>query len=63
MSAIVKAVRFVLEDDDYLARLAQCRNPYGDGHAAERTVDIVKRLRLGTALTAKWLPNSGPFLA
>jgi GDP/UDP-N,N'-diacetylbacillosamine 2-epimerase (hydrolysing) len=61
--AIVKAIRFVLEDRDFRARLAECRSPYGDGHATERTVDIIKRLRLGNALTAKWLPDSGPFLA
>jgi UDP-N-acetylglucosamine 2-epimerase (non-hydrolysing)/GDP/UDP-N,N'-diacetylbacillosamine 2-epimerase (hydrolysing) len=60
--AIVKAIRFVLDDCDFRARLAECRSPYGDGHAAERTVDIIKRLRLGNALTAKWLPNCGPFL-
>jgi UDP-N-acetylglucosamine 2-epimerase (non-hydrolysing)/GDP/UDP-N,N'-diacetylbacillosamine 2-epimerase (hydrolysing) len=61
-AAIVKTIRFVLQDLGYRAKLAQCQNPYGDGHAAERTVDILKRLILGPALTAKWRNSSGPFL-
>ena len=61
-AAIVRAIRLGLGDRSFRAQLAQCRNPYGDGHAAERTIDVLKRLRLGSALTAKWRPISGPFL-
>ena len=61
--SIVKAIRFVLENAGYRARLAQCCNPYGDGHAAERTVDILKRLILDHALIAKWRNAPGPFLS
>jgi hypothetical protein len=40
-----------------------CRSPYGDSHAAERTVDILARLKLGPALIAKWRqPPAGAFL-
>jgi hypothetical protein len=42
--------------------LANCRNPYGDGHAAERTIDVLHRLRIGAALLAKWRAPTGPFL-
>lgn len=61
-AVIVKALRFVLEDNGYRAQLAQCRNPYGDGRAAERTVDILKRLTLDHALIAKWRNAPGPFV-
>jgi UDP-N-acetylglucosamine 2-epimerase (non-hydrolysing)/GDP/UDP-N,N'-diacetylbacillosamine 2-epimerase (hydrolysing) len=53
---IVQAVRYVLQDTKFRADLATCRNPFGDGHAAERTVQALKALRLGSALTAKWKP-------
>jgi UDP-hydrolysing UDP-N-acetyl-D-glucosamine 2-epimerase len=62
-TAIVKTIRFVLQDPAYRATLAQCRNPYGDGHATERTLDILKRLILCPALPAKWRNTVGPFLA
>jgi UDP-N-acetylglucosamine 2-epimerase (non-hydrolysing)/GDP/UDP-N,N'-diacetylbacillosamine 2-epimerase (hydrolysing) len=59
---IVNALRFVLQDTSFRRRLAACRNPYGDGHTSERVVDTLTRLKLGPALTAKWLPRSGSFL-
>jgi UDP-N-acetylglucosamine 2-epimerase (non-hydrolysing)/GDP/UDP-N,N'-diacetylbacillosamine 2-epimerase (hydrolysing) len=52
--AIVKAVRCALTDAEFRRKLAACRSPYGDGRAAERTVDVLLRLRLGNALIAKW---------
>lgn len=60
--AIVNGLRFVLRDTEFRRRLASCSSPYGDGRAAERVVDVLKRLKLGPALTAKWLPSSGTFL-
>ena len=62
-TAIVKTIRFVLQDFAYRAKLAQCRSPYGDGHATERTLDVLKRLILSRALVAKWRNSVGPFLA
>jgi GDP/UDP-N,N'-diacetylbacillosamine 2-epimerase (hydrolysing) len=61
-TAIVKAIRFAIEDAGFRARLARCQNPYGDGRAAERTRDVLKRLVLGPALVAKWRNAPGPFL-
>ena len=61
-AAIVKAIRFVLDDPGYRAGLKQCRNPYGDGRATERTIDVLKRLELGHSLVAKWRNSTGPFL-
>ena len=51
---IVEAIRRGLEDEIFRGRLADCQNPYGDGHAAERTVKVLRQLVLGPALTAKW---------
>jgi hypothetical protein len=42
--------------------LRDCVNPFGDGHAAERTVAVLKSLKLGQALIAKWLPGPAAFL-
>jgi UDP-N-acetylglucosamine 2-epimerase (non-hydrolysing)/GDP/UDP-N,N'-diacetylbacillosamine 2-epimerase (hydrolysing) len=61
-AAIANAVRFVLADTGFRRGLANCRNPYGDGHAAERTIDVLHRLRIGAALLAKWRAPTGPFL-
>ena len=52
--AIASAVRFVLNDRDFGRKVAASKSPYGDGHAAERTVDILLRLKLGKPLLAKW---------
>jgi UDP-N-acetylglucosamine 2-epimerase (non-hydrolysing)/GDP/UDP-N,N'-diacetylbacillosamine 2-epimerase (hydrolysing) len=60
--AIVRAVRHVLNDSTYRAKLEQCRNPFGDGRAAERTLDVLKRLVLGQPLAAKWRTLPGPYL-
>jgi UDP-N-acetylglucosamine 2-epimerase (non-hydrolysing)/GDP/UDP-N,N'-diacetylbacillosamine 2-epimerase (hydrolysing) len=60
--AIVSAVRRALDDCAFRAGLAACRNPYGDGRAAERTVDILRRLQLGSDLIAKWRPPGKPLL-
>jgi UDP-N-acetylglucosamine 2-epimerase (non-hydrolysing)/GDP/UDP-N,N'-diacetylbacillosamine 2-epimerase (hydrolysing) len=59
---IVAAVRRALLDPDFRGRLAQTRNPYGDGKAAARTASVLKSLKLGPELTAKWRCAPGPFL-
>jgi GDP/UDP-N,N'-diacetylbacillosamine 2-epimerase (hydrolysing) len=60
--AIVEAVYFGLHDAAFRKRLAVCQNPYGDGRAAERTVTVLKRLRLGPDLTTKWKASAAPLL-
>lgn len=60
--AIRAAMERALHDADFRAGLARCRNPYGDGRCAERTVDILARLRLGAQLTAKWLDDGASVL-
>ena len=48
--AIVAGARRLLEDEEQYARMARARNPYGDGHAAERIVQwLLARLRGASA--------------
>jgi UDP-N-acetylglucosamine 2-epimerase (non-hydrolysing)/GDP/UDP-N,N'-diacetylbacillosamine 2-epimerase (hydrolysing) len=60
--AIVKAIHFALGDADFRRKVAEGRSPYGDGHAGERTVDVLSRLNLGPALIAKWRASSASML-
>ncbi len=50
---IAKAVKFVMTDTRYRARLAKCTNPYGDGRSAERIVKILEEVELGRNLLDK----------
>ena len=60
--AIRKAISFVLNDTGFRSALAHCENPYGDGNTAEKTVDILRRLRLSGALLTKWIALGEPLL-
>jgi UDP-N-acetylglucosamine 2-epimerase (non-hydrolysing)/GDP/UDP-N,N'-diacetylbacillosamine 2-epimerase (hydrolysing) len=60
--AIRTAIDRALNDRDFRAGLSECVNPYGDGHCAQRTVDIISRLRLDSTFTAKWLSRSVPIV-
>ncbi len=53
---IIAAVSTALRDPDFRARVHACTNPYGDGFAAPRTVEILRRLRLRPQLLTKWIP-------
>jgi GDP/UDP-N,N'-diacetylbacillosamine 2-epimerase (hydrolysing) len=59
---IVKAIKYALTDHQFAERVAKCHNPYGDGSASKRTVDVLSRLNLGPELIAKWKRSGGPFL-
>jgi UDP-N-acetylglucosamine 2-epimerase (non-hydrolysing)/GDP/UDP-N,N'-diacetylbacillosamine 2-epimerase (hydrolysing) len=59
---IAQAVTFVLTDAGFRERLAGCCNPYGDGTAASRTVDVLRRIVLKPALLSKWMDNGTAFL-
>ncbi len=60
--AIQAALHRALHDSSFRKQVAGCHSPYGDGHAAERTVDVLARLRLEPRLTAKWRAADGSFL-
>ncbi len=62
-NAISEAIRKAVHDPEFRRQVATCVSPYGDGHAAERTLDVLKRLWLGPDLIAKWRTPGGRFLA
>ncbi len=41
--SIAEAAQPLLDDKNAYSRMAKAKNPYGDGHAAERIVGIIKR--------------------
>jgi UDP-N-acetylglucosamine 2-epimerase (non-hydrolysing) len=43
VDAIVRAASRLLDDDSAYARMATAHNPYGDGRASERIVDVLAR--------------------
>ena len=59
---IVRGVRFALADHGFRSALRDCTNPYGDGNAGPRTVDILQRVRVTPALLAKWMATEESFL-
>lgn len=60
--AIRKAVLFAMNDAGFQRACAHCVSPYGDGRAADKTLDILRRLRLTPALLTKWISLNGPLL-
>ncbi len=60
---ILRGLEVALGGAGFRKELATCSNPYGDGHAAERTVRILASLELSPLLVAKWLPSSEQFVA
>lgn len=60
---IISAVQFALEDADFLVKLNDCINPYGDGASAGRTVEILRRLLITPALLTKWMEHKESFMS
>ncbi len=50
---ICRALRIALFDEEYRNRVASCINPYGDGHASEKIVDVLANIDLGKNLIIK----------
>ena len=51
--AISKALKRALYDQQYRRQAANCRNPYGYGHASERIVRILAKIKLDKDLLQK----------
>lgn len=51
--AIRAAIGCAMHDDTFKARARNARNPYGDGHAGERIVEILTSLDIGPQLLDK----------
>lgn len=45
-SAIIRAVKFVLSDENFRRKLQKCRSPYGRGDTARRIVKILEAVKI-----------------
>ncbi|MFH1860633.1 MAG: UDP-N-acetylglucosamine 2-epimerase [bacterium] len=50
---IVEAIRFALYDKEFKAKVKGCRNPYGDGKASKRIVEILSTIEINNNLLQK----------
>lgn len=50
---IVEAIKRVLYDREFKEQLKGCINPYGDGHASKRIVNILTNIKLDKKLLQK----------
>jgi UDP-N-acetylglucosamine 2-epimerase (non-hydrolysing)/GDP/UDP-N,N'-diacetylbacillosamine 2-epimerase (hydrolysing) len=51
--AIRAGVVCALTDEAFISRARHTKNPYGDGHAGERIVEVLASLEVGPALLSK----------
>jgi UDP-N-acetylglucosamine 2-epimerase len=51
--AIRSAIECALGDAEFRARARDSSNPYGDGHAGERIVEVLASLEIGPGLLNK----------
>jgi GDP/UDP-N,N'-diacetylbacillosamine 2-epimerase (hydrolysing) len=61
-AGIKEKILHALHDRGFRESLRSVTNPYGDGHTATKTADLLARLRLTPALVAKWLEPQMPFI-
>lgn len=50
---IVKAIKKSLDNEDFKKKLANCINPYGDGHSSERIVKVLEEIEINDKLLNK----------
>jgi UDP-N-acetylglucosamine 2-epimerase (non-hydrolysing)/GDP/UDP-N,N'-diacetylbacillosamine 2-epimerase (hydrolysing) len=50
---IVRAVKKALRDKDFRKKVSSCENPYGDGNAGKRIVNVLSKVELGKKLLEK----------
>lgn len=61
-SLIKNAINFCLENINFRTKIQSCVNPYGNGTAALKTIDILLRLNLSSGLITKWIKSEKFFL-
>lgn len=54
------AIQKTLKDEDFKRRVQACINPYGAGDTSEKTVSVLKSLRLNAGLISKWIKGYQP---
>lgn len=50
---ILAAITYALYDSDFRKNIQKCENKFGDGHASERIVDILKKIEINESLIQK----------
>ncbi|MEW6614451.1 MAG: UDP-N-acetylglucosamine 2-epimerase [Thermodesulfobacteriota bacterium] len=50
---IMEAIRTAIFDNEFKEKVKHCKSPYGDGHASERIVSILKDLKIDESLIRK----------
>lgn len=50
---IKEAIKRAIFDEEFSKKVKRCRNPYGDGHASERIIEVLKNMPLGKKLLQK----------
>ena len=50
---IIGAIRNALHGNKFKKALRSCRNPYGDGHASERIVEVLEKIPINLSLMRK----------
>jgi len=50
---ILSAVKKALYDDDFKEKIKRCKNPYGNGHAGEKIVEILSKIEINEKLLNK----------
>jgi len=50
---IIEAIKKAISNDDFKEMVKQCKSPYGDGHAAEKIVSILKNVAIDEQLIRK----------
>ena len=60
LEEIEQAIRFALYDKVFLEKMEDLENPYGDGNAAKRIVDVIERTEINQDLIKKvFIDNHG----
>ena len=54
-TAISRGIHTALHDPVFRHKVSTCRNPYGDGRASERIVQVLRNIRIDDRLRVKHL--------
>ncbi|MDI6781218.1 MAG: UDP-N-acetylglucosamine 2-epimerase [bacterium] len=50
---IVEAIKFAISDEEFKAKVKRCKNPYGDGKASKRIVEVLSSIEIDNQLLQK----------
>ena len=50
---IIKTIKYALTNKNYMVKVKNCKNPYGDGKSSDRIVKILKNIKINNKLLDK----------